>query len=1029
MSSLACKQNAPLGKTGGTGRRGDNELQLRRDRSAVEKRRASENNATKNVTNGGIGRSPSAGARSESKRSGRAAQKIPMQKQADAERGIFEVLSPSGVGATRSDQKLAKSATRSTDNLDTGVTMTMGSGWLDGLSSLVGLRPPTSIELPPPASASDLVASIPKSVPNSAPARLTGAGTIDSWVKIQEEDHTLQKEPSSMTSTARPSSLKPPPKKRTTSSVTAKKAPPRSSPSSSRRASKPNGSPSPKEVPSQVSGKPTSEPFRYPKNDQRRSLNGTRSKTRPSSANPHRPIKLISATNRPTIASLSSNISRHRSVASTTKSKSPGGEKGRRKRHRRQISGEVIAALERDVFSDLDDDEEEGDDNEDVMSVKETLIEGLKTWKPAFLRSSPPLARHSGNRRHRHIRHDSVDRYDRRRRQSVQFEIGIEMQRGNRPSTHERSKSLSRHRQRHRQQERHNISATERTASSASTETSRSTNKGSDYVGAGNCNGHGRLSKREELERTMNAFVGCPAQPGGPLEKKGKNPTLTPQFEVRGSSPTPSPFFKSKATTPTSLSKIDWCGSAQQKPTKTSPARSTESSRTVETIPMDEESPASTPSRLSSSDCPEDLEAGQENNTPRLKGDETPPLDFPTKEEEQQRKLLARQRFYANNFAVFAHGRITTIIPVMCAGIALILSVVARRSTNFVHLQVPLLISPTFDRVDRVGLVFLELCLADEITTVAEGSGIETKIGRDYRGAVGRSSPHLQGTGDSKGKDEGGFSVIGNLLSLRANPTSIEEYDQIIEDYDHDDYIFVGPSDDGFETDMAGWDEQVSVVRNPKICRSIKITSSTLTDSLWHVSRTFLSLAIGFGFFLSFFLVSSAYWSTINLKPVAVGLLLTYFFQSMTFFFFDSSICREHNCKMSSGAASAVVASIFWFAAALGTIWMDMVFVQKKRRRERQERRKRRRERQRKRRREARAAFEALKKKAALDLTEASESVSVCSSFSSDVLDGNSDVFDDEDDEWIENFLHEDNCSEESLVHDSTDIYNAISFR
>ena len=70
-------------------------------------------------------------------------------------------------------------------------------------------------------------------------------------------------------------------------------------------------------------------------------------------------------------------------------SRPPVKKKGRRKRHRRQISGEVIATLEREIFSGEDEEEEE---EEDIISIKETLIEGLKTWRPAFLRSSPIFA-------------------------------------------------------------------------------------------------------------------------------------------------------------------------------------------------------------------------------------------------------------------------------------------------------------------------------------------------------------------------------------------------------------------------------------------------------------------------------------------------------------------------------------------------------------------------------------------------------------------------------------------------------------
>ena len=1097
--------------TGGTGRShgSANGTQPQKKPSAIGQRRTLENNATKNETakqdktgTCSTSRNGSGGgrARNGSTTSGRVAQKVPRQRQADTTSGDCRTQPPSSRGvvvqksAAAPTTKTAPAAARpksasprglSADARDrSGVTMTVGSGWFDGLSSLVGLRPPTFIDLPPPTRKPTV--PIPAVSANSAPARFSSAGANRSTStrpitaspgsarKNQEQllAESMQRVASSKVPTSPPPSLMPLHKKRPSSSyVAANSSSPPSPSSTARLASKTKGDKSAKATPSLTNASaktpiiksPASDkigPSQSPKSGRRRSSSSMRSNSRPPSTNSgsRRPIKLISATNRPTIASLASRkipeSTRRGSVTAATNSTPPVKKKRRRKRHRRQISGEVIAALERDIFSGEDDDEEE--EEEDVISVKETLREGLKTWKPSFLRSPPsftsaripPISGHSGlthccQNRRRGVCGAGFDRDSRRRRRpSAQSEDESKIKRVGR---RDRPGSQSRQRQ-----ERCSISTTERTTSSASTGTGGRTNGGSDRVGAGDGAGQSHhLSKREELERTMNARDSRSFPYFGPSERKGKHSTRR-KSSRSSSSPTSSPFSESKAATPTSSASpmIVKYDAPQERLAKPSPARSTESSRTAKTIQTDEESPPSTPSRLSS-DCLEDLEAGQASSSPKLKQGESDPLAFApsAKEEEKQRRLRAKQQFYANNFAVFAHGRLTTIAPVIFAGIALILSVVAKRSTTFVTLQEPLLVSPTFDKVDRVGLVFLDLCLADEIVTRDEGSGIETKVGRDYRGVIGRSSPHLLGhdAEDNVGGNDG-FSVIGKLLFSWANPTSVEQYDQIIENYDHDDYIFVGPSDDEFETDMAGWDEHVSVASSPKICRSIKITSSTLTDTLWHVSRTFLSLAIGFGFFLSFMLTSAAYWSTINLKPVAVGLLLTYFFQSMTFFFFDSGICRQHNCKMSSGAAAAVVASIFWFAAALGTIWMDMVFVQKKRRRERRERRRRRRERRRKRRREARAAFEAIKKKAALDLMESQhsgESVSICSALSDgddDYEDYDSDDMEqgifrimrdlglgDEDDEWVEN-----DCSvgdeEESILHDAN-VFSAISFR
>ena len=1035
------------------------EMQRRSPVSSKQRASEKENGATKNV-NGRCGSTSTTGGTGGS---GHAAQQV-VQKKTGVGRAPLKTDTPSssGVGSSRISQITAKSPATtkspaktpssspppSADRLGTG--MTMGGGWLDGLGSLVGLRPPVSIELPSPTPGGDgrdtrsARASAAASFPKSAPARFSGAGT--STEKTQEQDRplfptslasgTMQKASSPLTPSPRPLSLIPSPKKGPSSSAIAKPAPhPRASFPTKGTNSAKAGRASPANVKAPTTDVATMKPSRTPNIDHRSSANTKSNKMLPSTGT-RRPIKLICATKRPTIASLS--------ATATTKSKSPI-DKEKRKRHRRQISGEIIAALERDIFSDDEDVED------DVISVKETLIEGLKTWKPAFFRSSPhPLSArtsttcgHSGDRhlRHRGVGVPGVATRGRRRHFTGPLEKRHSSTR--RTSTRERSKS----RPRRQQQERRSISTTERTASSALTETT--VRRNTDERNSSSLSR--RLSKREELERSMNIRVGRPSPSTRtcPPEKNGKNQKWLRSEDVRELPPHPAQQSPTPPSPPIpTASKSGKCGSSQEKATKASPARSTESSRTAQTIETDEESPPSTPSRLSSSDSPEDLEAGRDSSSRNSSGS-------PTKDEQQKRKERARQQFLSNNFAAFAHGRITTIIPVICAGIALILSVVAKRSTNFVTLKEPLLVSPAFEKVSHVGLVYLNLCLADEITTVAEGSGIETKVGIDYRTAVDRSSPHPQASEDFE--EEGGFSVIGNLLSWVNPPSIVEVYDQIIEDYDHDDFIFVGPSDDEFETDRAGWDELITVVRSPKICRSIKITSATLTDKLWHVSRTFLSLAIGFGFFLSFMLCSAAYWSTINLKPVALGLLMTYFFQSMTFFFFDSGICREHGCTMSSGAASAVVASIFWFAAALGTIWMDMVYIQKKRRRERRERRRRRRERRRKRRREARAAFEAIKKRAeaAIDQMESQhsgESVSNSTFLSNDNDDDDDvdllclmrdlgldsvipDAVEDEDDEWIENdgrenlAHHEDYIwdEEESLVHDS-DIYNAIFF-
>jgi hypothetical protein len=74
------------------------------------------------------------------------------------------------------------------------------------------------------------------------------------------------------------------------------------------------------------------------------------------------------------------------------------------------------------------------------------------------------------------------------------------------------------------------------------------------------------------------------------------------------------------------------------------------------------------------------------------------------------------------------------------------------------------------------------------------------------------------------------------------------------------------------------------------------------------------------------------YWKSINLKPVAIGLLVTYFFQSLSFFFFDSDLCREYKCHLSEGSITSIVASLFWFLSGLCCIRMDVLYQTQQRR-------------------------------------------------------------------------------------------------
>lgn len=131
----------------------------------------------------------------------------------------------------------------------------------------------------------------------------------------------------------------------------------------------------------------------------------------------------------------------------------------------------------------------------------------------------------------------------------------------------------------------------------------------------------------------------------------------------------------------------------------------------------------------------------------------------------------------------------------------------------------------------------------------------------------------------------------------------------------------------------------LSTSRSAKVpgtgCNILELTTENVDDTMWDISRSCISFAVYLGSFLTIMLGTSIYWQSINLKPIAVGILVVYFFQSVSFFFFDSKLCREHICRLSEGSFASILSCVFWFASGLACIRMDIIYQSKLRRYER----------------------------------------------------------------------------------------------
>lgn len=223
------------------------------------------------------------------------------------------------------------------------------------------------------------------------------------------------------------------------------------------------------------------------------------------------------------------------------------------------------------------------------------------------------------------------------------------------------------------------------------------------------------------------------------------------------------------------------------------------------------------------------------------------------------------------HMSFFAYGRYLTIASIVFALTGLTLSVVSKQSMSFVTLQNAIEISPQLNLVEHVGLVKMQLCYNETANKESQGRALVSHNSRLYRS-----------------------------LSVEAVPTA--DAGQGVNHHEQHG------------------------------CFVLDLTVDTIHDAMWNVSRTFLSLAIAFGSFLTLMLCLAIYWESINLKPIALGMLVTYFFQSLSFFFFDSQICREYTCDFSEGSIASIFASLCWFFSALCCIRMDLVYQSEKRR-------------------------------------------------------------------------------------------------
>ena len=93
-------------------------------------------------------------------------------------------------------------------------------------------------------------------------------------------------------------------------------------------------------------------------------------------------------------------------------------------------------------------------------------------------------------------------------------------------------------------------------------------------------------------------------------------------------------------------------------------------------------------------------------------------------------------------------------------------------------------------------------------------------------------------------------------------------------------------------------------------------------DGLW--STVFLAVGMStiLGSVVLLFLISTTFWKTANLLPISIGIFLTYLFQSLSFFFFDTDLCKVHGCYNTDGTLLAIISPVCWFVSGIAVLNM-----------------------------------------------------------------------------------------------------------
>lgn len=267
--------------------------------------------------------------------------------------------------------------------------------------------------------------------------------------------------------------------------------------------------------------------------------------------------------------------------------------------------------------------------------------------------------------------------------------------------------------------------------------------------------------------------------------------------------------------------------------------------------------------------------------SPQIRKNQLLPLESPSSFQRSKRKGIFPLE--SKKTKLRASKMVPPLASFFIGVLALTAGIINRQSHDFVKLSTPIIFDDRYQEVYKLGLYYIEVCRADKLVSLEVGSQSVSITELEY---------------------ENDDQLDGHPVSEKMRSISMEDFQT----------KYLNKITD---------DPDSSASNEESICRRLPISSFSISDNIWNLSRITAGISQWVGTFSLVLLLGSTVSENVNLIIVYSLIFLSYILQGSVFFFYDSSMCQTYGCSFSSGTYYAISAVVCWFLSGLGVLMLN----------------------------------------------------------------------------------------------------------